>query len=242
MDWASSDERFVDIPGIVEIRWVSDDPEFYKESVDLFDEQKNGLPDYYGKQTTVQAWFTCNVCECDLKSVVTLRAHCRGTQHVRKALQRKMDRAKLKKKVDATSGSKDIIEVFRSGNFENWATSIIKTSRHIEDLARKRCQLNTEESERMSKVEADIARLHRRVAKHVMENMNKYYTDSEDFDPRLHKIRDLRAKIKDSFEAYNGSLEGISLTPDHVYFIRAEVERYFEQIPVISSGLRVADC
>ena len=39
MDRASSDERFVDIPGIVEIRWVSDDPEFHKESVDLFDEQ-----------------------------------------------------------------------------------------------------------------------------------------------------------------------------------------------------------
>ena len=44
------------------------------EPIDLFDEQKKGLPDYYGKkdkQTTEQAWFTCNVCECDLKSVVT---------------------------------------------------------------------------------------------------------------------------------------------------------------------------
>ena len=51
---------------------------------------------------------------------------------------------------------------------------------------------STEESERVSTVEADIARLHRRVAKHVMENMNKYYTDSEDFDPRLHKIRDIK--------------------------------------------------
>ena len=159
-----------------------------------------------------------------------------------------MDRAKLKKKVDATSGSEDIIEVFRSGNFENWATSKTKTSRHNEDPVHKRCQVNTEESERVSTVEADIARLHRRVAKQVMENMNKYYPDSEDFDPRLHKIRDikeysrtakmlshnLRAKIKDSFEANNGSLEGISLTPDHVYFIGAEVERHFEQIPVIS--------
>ena len=159
-----------------------------------------------------------------------------------------MDRAKLKKKVDATSGSEDIIEVFRSGNFENWASSRTKTSRLNEDPVHKICQVNTEESERVSTVEADIARLHRRVAKQVMENMNRYYPDSEDFDPRLHKIRDikeysrtakmlshnLRAKIKDSFEAYNGSLEWISLTPDHVYFIGAEVERHFEQIPVIS--------
>ena len=101
MDWAPSDERFVEIPGIVEIRWVSDDPDYYQEPIDLFDEQKNGLPDYYGKkdkQTTEQAWFTCNVCECDLKSVVTLRAHCKGSQHVRKALQKKAEyRRKLKK-------------------------------------------------------------------------------------------------------------------------------------------------
>ena len=48
----------------------------------------------------------------------------------------------------------------------------------------------------------------------------------------------LRAKIKESFEAYNGSLEGISLTPDHVAFIVTEVERHFEQIPVIRSGSR----
>ena len=101
MDWAPSTERFVEIPGIVEIRWNSDDPDYYQEPIDLFDEQKNGLPDYYGKkdkQTTEQAWFTCNVCECDLKSVVTLRAHCKGSQHVRRALQKKMEyRSKMKK-------------------------------------------------------------------------------------------------------------------------------------------------
>ena len=41
------------------------------------------------KTTTEQAFFNCNICECELKSVVTLRAHCKGTQHVRKALQKK---------------------------------------------------------------------------------------------------------------------------------------------------------
>ena len=49
MDWAPSDERFVDIPGIVEIRLNSDDPEYYQEPTDLFDEQKNGFPDFYCK-------------------------------------------------------------------------------------------------------------------------------------------------------------------------------------------------
>ena len=41
------------------------------------------------KQTKEQAFFNCNICECELKSVVTLRAHCKGTQHMRKALQKK---------------------------------------------------------------------------------------------------------------------------------------------------------
>ena len=99
--WADSSERFVEIPGIVEIRWVSDDPDYYVAPIDLFDEQRNGLPDFYGKKdktTTEQAFFTCNVCECDLKSVVTLRAHCKGTQHIRKALQKKKEwRVMLKK-------------------------------------------------------------------------------------------------------------------------------------------------
>ena len=56
--------------------------------------QSKGLPDWYGKKdktTTEQAYFTCNICECDLKSVITLRVHCGGTQHIRKALQKKKE-------------------------------------------------------------------------------------------------------------------------------------------------------
>jgi len=95
-NWASPSERFVEIPGVVEIRWVSDDPDYYTKPIDLFDQQmsEEGLPDWYGKKdksTTEQAYFTCNVCECDLKSVVTLRAHCKGTQHIRKSLQKKKE-------------------------------------------------------------------------------------------------------------------------------------------------------
>lgn len=109
MDWAPPSERFVEIPGVVDIRWVSDDPDYYVAPIDLFDEQKNGLSDEYGKkdkQTTEQSYFTCNLCECDLKSVVTLRAHCKGTQHVKKALQKKKEyRAQVKKEAEASTSS-----------------------------------------------------------------------------------------------------------------------------------------
>ena len=80
-----------------------------------------------------------------------------------------------------------------------------------------------------------------------MDNMNKYYRGTEVFDPRLEKIatpedysriarelsHDLRSKIKESYEAYHGSLEGIVLTSDHIATIQTEVERYFEGLPVI---------
>ena len=57
-------------------RWASDDPDTYVEPTDLFEEQSRGLPDFYGKKdkaTTEQAYFVCNLCECDLKSIKTLR-------------------------------------------------------------------------------------------------------------------------------------------------------------------------
>ena len=44
--FADRSERFVEIPGIVEIRWNSDDPDFYVEPEDLFDKQGEGLPDW----------------------------------------------------------------------------------------------------------------------------------------------------------------------------------------------------
>ena len=72
----------MEIPGVVEIRWVSDDPDTYVEPVDLFEEQAtehyqtHGLDNDYGKKdkaTTEQSYFTCNLCECDLKAIKTLR-------------------------------------------------------------------------------------------------------------------------------------------------------------------------
>ena len=44
--FAEGSERFVEIPGIVEIRWISDDPDYYVEPEDLFDKQAEGLPDW----------------------------------------------------------------------------------------------------------------------------------------------------------------------------------------------------
>jgi len=94
VDYSDGTERFVETPGIVDIRVISDDPDFFFEPEDLFDKQGQGLPERLGvknKMTREQVFFNCNICECELKSVVTLRAHCRGTQHVRKALQKKKE-------------------------------------------------------------------------------------------------------------------------------------------------------
>ena len=44
--YADKSERFVEIPGIVEIRWNSDDPDYYVQPEDLFDKQGEGLPPF----------------------------------------------------------------------------------------------------------------------------------------------------------------------------------------------------
>lgn len=96
-------------------------------------------------------------------------------------------------------------------------------------------------------LEEDIDRLHRKVAGKVMKALNKYYPGAEEFQEDLYKIptpeeysrlakkfsHRLRADIKESYEEYNGSLEGIILTPDNEQFIRMEVESYFESVDVI---------
>ena len=262
MDWASPDEMFVRIPGIVVIRVSSDDPDFIEpEPVDLFDEQKNGLPDYYGKKdkhSTEQTWFTCIVCDCDLKSVVTLRMHCKGSQHVRKTLQKEKEFRKRKKMekmekdgnaCDGSASSQGLKRVKREYYEDDDITKAkelakMEPSRDDQD-ERSNGHQEAGVTKRVSTLEDDISRLHRRVAKHVTENMNKYFYQ----DPAVHKIRNLedfariakklshylRAKIKESYEAYNnGSLEGISLTPDHAAFIKTEVQRRFEPLPPLT--------
>ena len=74
--------------GIIFAKWVSDDPECFTELTDLFEEQKYGLPDYKSKGSAEQAIFNCKSCEHELKSVMTLSAHCGITEHKRTATQK----------------------------------------------------------------------------------------------------------------------------------------------------------
>ena len=61
--------------------------------MDLFDEQKFGLSHALGnaKKDLERAWFTCKVCDCELKGVVSLRVQCKASQHVRNVPQKKKE-------------------------------------------------------------------------------------------------------------------------------------------------------
>ncbi len=78
-------ETFVSVPNVVQVQWKSDDPEFAKPSQDLLSIQTtDGLPGNFGRKdkfTTVQGIFYCMVCECEIKSIVTLRDHCKVGSH-----------------------------------------------------------------------------------------------------------------------------------------------------------------
>ena len=43
-------EKFVKVPGVVEIRYKSDDPEFYAPAVDIFEEQRSAGQSWYQRQ------------------------------------------------------------------------------------------------------------------------------------------------------------------------------------------------
>jgi hypothetical protein len=56
----SCHETFVPCKGVVTVKWISDDPEFYRGEEDLFDFQKHGIPANFGKKeklTTEQVNF-----------------------------------------------------------------------------------------------------------------------------------------------------------------------------------------
>ena len=123
-------EQFVKIPGIIELRWTSDDPEYSNPTTDLYDEQARGIPQWwenkdnsftqksfcsyikrdvmicrYGQKnprTTEQAIFACLICDCDIKSVKTLRLHIAGSQHQRGELQKKKVRNDVSTNLPAT--------------------------------------------------------------------------------------------------------------------------------------------
>ena len=91
-------KEYVDNLGIVEIRVQSDDPQYFEAPVDMFIwQQKASQPDLgfhekfcqKDRTTTLQYYFFCLVCDCPLKSVVSLDNHVTGATHVRKKHQKK---------------------------------------------------------------------------------------------------------------------------------------------------------
>lgn len=91
-------KTYVENLGILEIRVSSDDPEFYEPPIDMFDWQNKAIHPDLGfhekfcqkdKATTLQKYFHCLVCDCPLKSVVSMENHVKGEKHVRKSLQKK---------------------------------------------------------------------------------------------------------------------------------------------------------
>merc|ERR1712179_192872 len=146
---------------------------------------------------------------------------------------------------------KEVEEVSRSGSFQNWSTATVKvdTDPSFATTSSKTVSTSTTTTTTMERsASEEIDRLHRKVANKVMKCLNKYYHAAEEFDSNHHKIgspeeytrlakqfsHQLRRKIKESYEAYNSTLEGIQLTGDHEQFIRTEVESYFETVARIS--------
>lgn len=87
-------ECFVECKTIVDVMWLSDDPDFHRPPEDLYCVQTKGIPGNFGKKdkyTRQQAIFSCRVCHCHLKSISMLRIHCKGTLHIPAALQRKKE-------------------------------------------------------------------------------------------------------------------------------------------------------
>ena len=91
-------KKYVDNLGIIEIRATSDDPEYDEDPIDMFNWQQTARQPDLGfhekfcqknKATTIQKYFHCIVCDCPLKTVVSLDHHVEGEKHVRKSLQKK---------------------------------------------------------------------------------------------------------------------------------------------------------
>jgi hypothetical protein len=81
-------EQFVPCRQIIVVKWISDDPTFFKPQEDLYDFQRSGIVPTFGKKhktTTEQGFFFCQPCDCELKSLANLRTHCNGAQHIRHA-------------------------------------------------------------------------------------------------------------------------------------------------------------
>ena len=142
----------------------------------------------------------------------------------------------------------EVEEIARVGNFENWSTARVKVDSNSDPSLPFRSSSKTvisTISQQMSvPVSEHVERLHRKVTTKVRMSFDKYYPGAAQFEPEQHKIctpeeyrrlakqfsHELRGKIKESYEAYNSTLDGIVLTGDHEQIIRMEIESYFEGI------------
>ena len=83
---------------------------------------------------------------------------------------------------------------------------------------------------------SELTELHFRVVASVKKNLNKYYRGShakieskEEFSTLAKSFSDLMmGKIKDSYQAYNNTLEGISFTTDMKAQIAVVIESHFD--------------
>eukprot|EP00092_Neocalanus_flemingeri_P020470 GFUD01022175.1.p1 GENE.GFUD01022175.1~~GFUD01022175.1.p1 ORF type:complete len:818 (+),score=242.63 GFUD01022175.1:73-2454(+) len=85
---------YVEMEGIMEVRYASEDVDFEEEREDFmhFQARVREISEDFchkDKETTMQAYFYCLVCNCDLKSLRPLRDHVRGNKHIRKACEKK---------------------------------------------------------------------------------------------------------------------------------------------------------
>ena len=86
--------KFVEMEGVMEVRYVSDDIDYFRppEDMFLFQDRVPHIPDDFcqkNKRTTEQAIFFCLVCNCELKNLRPLKEHINGTKHIRKAFENK---------------------------------------------------------------------------------------------------------------------------------------------------------
>jgi len=85
---------YVEMEGVMEVRYLNDYGESYMENEDFFNFQnrRKHIPDDFchkDRDSGTQAVFFCLVCDCDLKSVKSLGDHAKGNKHIRKALEKK---------------------------------------------------------------------------------------------------------------------------------------------------------
>ena len=87
---------YVEMEGIMEVRDISEDYDHISttEAVYNFQKRVSNIPEDFflkSKQTTVQKFIYCLVCNCDLKNIKPLIDHVSGKKHIKKALKKKRD-------------------------------------------------------------------------------------------------------------------------------------------------------